>query len=127
LVRLASAASYGIGLSVPVLEHAVHWFRSKAATDSDDPEKVDAMRRNGRSACSGTSGRHASESMVGMARIMHLNMDLALAAAKIEVELHLPMADSVILSTARQCEAMLWTRDADFEDIQGVRYVANTL
>ena len=90
-------------------------------------EKVDAMRRNGRSACSGTSGRHASESMVGMARIMHLNMDLALAAAKLEVELHLPMADSVILATARQCEAMLWTRGADFEDIQGVRYVAKTL
>jgi hypothetical protein len=42
-----------------------------ATTDSGTREKVDAMRRNGWSACSGTSGRHPSESMVGMARIMH--------------------------------------------------------
>lgn len=28
------------------------------------------------------------------------------------------------LATARQYEANLWTQDADFADIQGVRYIA---
>ena len=34
------------------------------------------------------------------------------------------LADSIILATARQYEANLWTQDADFADIQGVRYIA---
>ena len=62
--------------------------------------------------------------LMSQGTVVDLNMDLALAAAKVSVELRLPMADSVILATARQCEAILWTQDADFEDIQGVRYVA---
>jgi len=41
-----------------------------ATTDSDVPEKLDAMRRNHWSAWIGTGGRHPSESMVGMSRIM---------------------------------------------------------
>jgi predicted nucleic acid-binding protein len=36
----------------------------------------------------------------------------------------LPMADSVILATARQFNAVLWTQDADLERLPGVRYVA---
>jgi len=64
--------------------------------------------------------------LMSQGTVVDLNMDLALAAAKISVELHLPMADSVILATARQCEAILWTQDADFEDIPGVQYVAKT-
>jgi predicted nucleic acid-binding protein len=34
------------------------------------------------------------------------------------------MADAMILATARSCEAILWTQDADFEGIEGVRYRA---
>jgi hypothetical protein len=46
-----------------------------ASTDSGVREKVDAMRRNDWSACSGMAGgRHPSESMVGMARIMHIRI-----------------------------------------------------
>jgi len=39
-------------------------------------------------------------------------------------EAKLPMADSLMLATARQFDAVLWTQDADFADIPGVRYVA---
>jgi predicted nucleic acid-binding protein len=36
----------------------------------------------------------------------------------------LPMADSIMLATARHSGAVLWTQDADFEGIEGVRYVS---
>lgn len=54
--------------------------------------------------------------------VVPLDADLALAAARLAVEEHLPMADSIILATARATEATLWTCDADFEGLKGVRY-----
>ena len=55
-------------------------------------------------------------------RVVDLNMTIALRAAKLSVELKLPMADSVTLATAREHRATLWTQDADFEGMEGVRY-----
>ena len=34
--------------------------------------------------------------------------------------------DSVIYATARRFGALLWTQDADFEDLPGVRFVAKS-
>ena len=45
-------------------------------------------------------------------------------AARLSVDLKLPLADSVILSTARAHLAVLWTQDTDFATIPGVKYVA---
>jgi predicted nucleic acid-binding protein len=59
-------------------------------------------------------------------RTVALDPALAMAAAKLSFELKLPMADSIILATARQFNAVLWTQDADFENLPGVRYVAAT-
>ena len=56
-------------------------------------------------------------------RVVDLDTAIALSAAKLSVELKLPMADSVMLATARAHQATLWTQDADFKDIEGVRYV----
>lgn len=53
-----------------------------------------------------------------------LDTTLALTAAKLSVDLKLPMADSIILATARSYRATLWTQDADFEAIDGVKYFA---
>ena len=53
-----------------------------------------------------------------------LDMDLALSAAKVPAERKLPMADSVMLATAQAHDATFWTQDADFEGIEGVRYIA---
>jgi toxin FitB len=55
--------------------------------------------------------------------IVDLNMEIAINAAKISVELRLPMADSIILATARAYSATFWTQDADFRNIEGVQYV----
>jgi predicted nucleic acid-binding protein len=56
-------------------------------------------------------------------RVVDLDGDLALEAARLGVELKLPLADSVILATARAHGATLWTQDDDFAGIDGVRYV----
>lgn len=54
--------------------------------------------------------------------VVELISPIALSAAKISVEMKLPMADSVVLATARACDAVLWTQDTDFEGMTGVRY-----
>lgn len=54
--------------------------------------------------------------------VVELEATIALNAARLGVELRLPLADSVILATARQYGAELWTQDADFNGTDGVRY-----
>ncbi len=53
---------------------------------------------------------------------INLSDDLALQAAKISLEYQIPMADSIILATARAHEAVLWTQDQDFKDMENVNY-----
>ena len=55
-------------------------------------------------------------------RIVDLDGAIALSAAKIGAENKLPLADSVILATARSLDATLWTQDEDFDGLPGVRY-----
>jgi predicted nucleic acid-binding protein len=55
-------------------------------------------------------------------RVVDLNMALALKAAHLSLELSLPMADSIMLAPARECQATLWTQDADFKSVEGVKY-----
>jgi predicted nucleic acid-binding protein len=57
-------------------------------------------------------------------RIVELSGALALAAARLSVHLGMPMADSIMLATARTWGATLWTQDSDFDGVPGVRYVA---
>ncbi|NJD67413.1 MAG: VapC toxin family PIN domain ribonuclease [Candidatus Methylomirabilota bacterium] len=54
--------------------------------------------------------------------VIDLDTSIALRAAKLSVDHRLPMADSVILATARAYDATLWTQDADFKDLPGVQY-----
>lgn len=56
-------------------------------------------------------------------RIVELSETIALAAARVSDDLGLPMADSIMLASAIACEATLWTQDADFKGVPGVRYV----
>ena len=56
-------------------------------------------------------------------QVIDLNQTLALSAAKLSIDLKLPMADSMILATARAYQAILWTQDADFKDVDGVQYI----
>jgi predicted nucleic acid-binding protein len=57
------------------------------------------------------------------AAVVDLTSPLALDSARLSLEAHLPMADSIILATARAFDATLWTQDADFKNMKGVRYI----
>jgi predicted nucleic acid-binding protein len=57
-------------------------------------------------------------------QVVDLDGILALSAARVSVDLRLPLADSVVLATARVHNAVLWTQDADFARIDGVKYVS---
>ena len=54
--------------------------------------------------------------------VVDLDVRLALSAARVSLDTRLPLADSVVLATARLHHATLWTQDADFEGLPGVRY-----
>jgi predicted nucleic acid-binding protein len=55
--------------------------------------------------------------------VIELTNSIAINAAKLSVKYKLPMADSIILTTAKQYNATLWTQDEDFENIEGVKYI----
>ena len=52
--------------------------------------------------------------------VVDLDSRLAIAAAQLSHTLRLPMADSIILATARGHKARLCTMDADFKDFHDV-------
>jgi predicted nucleic acid-binding protein len=56
-------------------------------------------------------------------RIVELNSKIAIDAAQLSLELKLAMADSIILATARDRDATLWTQDAHFKGMDGVKYI----
>lgn len=53
-----------------------------------------------------------------------LTQEIAINAAHISSAHKLALADSIILATARANKATLWTQDADFEGMAGLRYIA---
>ncbi len=55
-------------------------------------------------------------------QVVDLDSSIALDAARVSVEVKLPMADSVILATARAYDATLWTQDSDFKGLSGIQY-----
>lgn len=60
-------------------------------------------------------------------QVIDLDDSLALVAAELSYELKLPLADSVILATARAHNATLWTQDAHFKGMDGVKYIEKKL
>lgn len=55
-------------------------------------------------------------------KVIELNEEIALKAAKISLRYKLPMADSFIYATGQIENATIWTQDADFKDLPGVKY-----
>jgi len=74
------------------------------------------LRQRGRS--------DALEAVAAMreAQIASLTDTLAMEAATLAHAHKLPMADSIILATARAFDATLWTQDEHFTSIPGVHY-----
>ncbi len=61
--------------------------------------------------------------VLAQGEVVDLDTTLALNAAKLSFDLKLPMADSIMLAAAQARNATLWTQDADFKGIPGVRYI----
>jgi len=55
--------------------------------------------------------------------VVSVNSEIAMTAADLSLEHKLPMADALILATARAHHAQLVSSDADFENIEGVAYL----
>lgn len=55
-------------------------------------------------------------------RVVELNSSIAINASKISFQYSLPMADSIILSTARAFNCTVWTQDSDFKNISNVKF-----
>jgi predicted nucleic acid-binding protein len=55
-------------------------------------------------------------------QLVDLTGPLALDAARLSRSAGLPMADSIILATARAHGATLWTQDTDFKGLPDVRF-----
>ena len=76
--------------------------------------------------------QRGEDAALQVAAVMHqgqvvpLDGHLALSAAKIGSDWKLPLADSVILATARAHGALVWTQDAHFQGLENVRYVEKT-
>lgn len=60
--------------------------------------------------------------MLHQGQVVALDSGVALSAAQLGVAHKLPLADSIIYATAKQYEATVWTMDADFSGLPGVRY-----
>jgi predicted nucleic acid-binding protein len=71
-----------------------------------------------------TDEGHALQAVAVMQQGMVVDLDarIALDAARISIKSKLPMADSIILATARTYEATVWTQDEDFKDIPDVQF-----
>jgi predicted nucleic acid-binding protein len=72
--------------------------------------------------------RNESDALQAVALMMQgsvidLTASISILAAKISLAEKIPMADSIILATARLYQAVVWTQDADFDGIDGVQYI----
>ena len=55
--------------------------------------------------------------------VIDLNKGLSINAAKLSCDLKLPMADSIVLATAKLFNATIWTQDRDFEGLEKIKFI----
>ena len=60
--------------------------------------------------------------LMQQAKVIDFTPSLAVQAAKFSYDFKLPMADSIIYITAKINDAIVWTQDIDFKDLEGVKY-----
>jgi toxin FitB len=55
-------------------------------------------------------------------KVVDINVSIAMNASKISLLYKLPMADSIILSTARAYNCIVQTQDSDLQNIPDVKF-----
>jgi len=56
------------------------------------------------------------------AKVIEVSPLISIQAAKLSYERKIPMADSLIYTTAKLNHAMVWTQDIDFKELDNVKY-----
>ena len=56
-------------------------------------------------------------------QIVELDAAISIEAARLSLKHKIPMADSIILATARAFNATLFTQDSDFRGLEDVEYI----
>jgi predicted nucleic acid-binding protein len=71
-----------------------------------------------------SSENEALQAAVAMrkGKVVDLTSSLAIAASRLSLAHRLPLADSIILATAREFAAAIWTQDSDFKGMDNVKY-----
>ncbi|MCF8240995.1 MAG: type II toxin-antitoxin system VapC family toxin [Melioribacteraceae bacterium] len=62
--------------------------------------------------------------LMRQAKVVDVTSSIAVQAAKLSYEKNIPMADSIIYTTAIVNEAIVWTQDIDFKGLDSVKYFA---
>ena len=57
-----------------------------------------------------------------LGKVVEIDADLAITAAKVGKDNRLAMADSLIYATCLKCDCTLWTQDKHFKDLLRVKY-----
>ncbi len=100
--KFSSAIEDSAVLIVPaIIVYEVFKVILREATENDALQAIAAMQKG---------------------EVVDLTSGIAMKASKLSLKFSLPMADSIILSTARAYNCTVWTQDSDFEDIPGVNY-----
>ncbi len=73
-------------------------------------------------ACSEKQAFESIECML-QGKVVDLDIELSLNAAKLGVQHKIPLADSIILATGLANDAIIWTQDADFKGLPQVKYI----
>jgi predicted nucleic acid-binding protein len=54
--------------------------------------------------------------------VVDLTASVAMNAAKLSMQINLPMTDSIIVATAISYNCIIWTQDSDFENLKQVKF-----
>ncbi len=60
--------------------------------------------------------------LMQQAKVIDISPSIAIEAAKYSHQYKIPMADSLIYATAKMNDAIVWTQDVDFKNLDGVKY-----
>ena len=61
-------------------------------------------------------------SIMQQGKVIDIDQEIALNAAKFSSEYKIPMADSMIYAISHKHTAILWTQDTDFKGLPGVKF-----
>lgn len=60
--------------------------------------------------------------LMQQAKVIGINSTIAIQSAKFSYQFKMPMADSIIYTTARLSDALVWTQDVHLKGLEGVKY-----